>query len=225
MTEPKRVLIVLPSSANAIITQDSVNSLLSFLQGHKVIVETTAKQGSSALLTNNSSLSFEEALHRFISARENARVKLDENVRPAEFSITRPRRVKYGSLYYFAVLILSGSDFTEFNDPTLLQVLKEVYLSQGIVGGLAYGQAIVSKVIVRNHSIIEGLKVTCFGKTDGGDGSLEKILYEAGANVSFVAAKKPHVVIDGSIMTAQNPESAEMLAENLVDRLGGIVTL
>jgi putative intracellular protease/amidase len=227
MTEAKRVLVALPTSSSTI-SREHVNQMLSFFDSRRVVVEIASKLGTSTLISEQHPgvVTFEEALRRFSSSRERARVTLNSATRPGDFSVTRPRKVKLGALYYFAVLVLSGSDtLEEVNDESLMQLLLEVYLSQGMIGGLSSGQALLANLTAGNRPILEGLKTTCFGKIEGGSGDLERILTGAGANVSFVQAGKPHVVIDGSIITAQNSESAQMMAENCVDRLNGIISL
>lgn len=76
--------------------------------------------------------------------------------------------------------------------------------------------------------LVKGRKLTAFsneeeragGKAEQAKWLLEDRLREDGADVSVGEAWQPNVVVDGNLLTGQNPASSKPLAEELEKRLG-----
>ena len=77
------------------------------------------------------------------------------------------------------------------------------------------------------EELVEGKKVTGFtneeeeavGLTEVVPFLLEDMLREAGGDYSKAEPFKPHVVVDGLLITGQNPPSSEPAAEALLEAL------
>jgi putative intracellular protease/amidase len=74
---------------------------------------------------------------------------------------------------------------------------------------------------------VRGKKLTGFSKKEEFDYAREDVAYELedalkaeGAVYTSTANWQPHVVVDGRLMTGQNPASAAPLAKELVAALG-----
>lgn len=75
--------------------------------------------------------------------------------------------------------------------------------------------------------VVAGRKITGFsneeekaaGKADKAKWLLEDRLRELGADVSTGPAWQPFTVVDGDLLTGQNPASSEALAKKLLERL------
>ena len=114
------------------------------------------------------------------------------------------------------------------NDKFLAKVIEYFYNTEKIISAVCHGPAgLLLAQDKWNTSILKNKKVTCF--TDDEEKivkysdlipfSLETKIRELGAN--FIA-KKPwaeHVEIDGNIITGQNPASAILVAEKVIEKL------
>ncbi len=77
--------------------------------------------------------------------------------------------------------------------------------------------------------VVKGANVTCFtnseeaavGLSDVVPFSVEDMLKQYGGKFSRTDNWKPHVVVDGHLITGQNPASSEAVAKALLDQLAG----
>lgn len=114
------------------------------------------------------------------------------------------------------------------SDSYAIKLIRDFYESDRPIAMVCHAPAILRDVKKTNGEyLVKGLNVTGFKNAEDSEiellhhllFSLEDELKGRGANYSFVENWKPHVVIDGVLMSGQSPASAVPLAEALRDRL------
>lgn len=132
-------------------------------------------------------------------------------------------------LDYDAIFIPGGLgpmvDIT--GDPEVQRAVLRAYDGGRLVGAVCHGPSALLGVTREDGApLLQGRKVTAFSNAEE-DGyaradvpfMLEEALRAAGADYSAAPPWQPHVVLDGRIMTGQNPASAGPLAEAMVAAL------
>jgi putative intracellular protease/amidase len=133
---------------------------------------------------------------------------------------------------YDAVLYAGGHgtmwDFPD--EPGLQRIARAVYEAGGVVAAVCHGPAGLLELRLSDGSLlIDGRTVAGFtdeeeaavGLTAVVPFSLQESLERRGAKHLRVDAFQPHVVVDGRLVTGQNPASAAGTAEAVVDVLAG----
>lgn len=114
------------------------------------------------------------------------------------------------------------------NDKTLANILTYFDSKNLIIASVCHGPAgLVSAKNKDGKSILAGRKVTGFsnkeeeiaGHTKDVPFALETRLKELGANYSAKEPWSSYVVVDKNLITGQNPQSSEELAETIVNSL------
>lgn len=132
---------------------------------------------------------------------------------------------RYAAVYYV------GGHGTMWDLPEndkLSDITKAVYENEGVVAAVCHGPSGLVNIQLSNGKyLVEGKKVTSF--TDSEERAaqqaevvpflLESKLKERGAIYSGAANWEQHVVVDGRLITGQNPASAGALAEELLKLL------
>jgi len=119
-------------------------------------------------------------------------------------------------------------DFPENKD--LAELTTAIYENKGAVGAVCHGPAGLVNVTLSDGShLVDGKRVACF--TDSEERAMElddvvpfllqSTLKERGATVVTADDFDPNVVIDGRLVTGQNPASATGVGEGLVRVLKG----
>ncbi|GMH43395.1 hypothetical protein BSKO_11317 [Bryopsis sp. KO-2023] len=128
----------------------------------------------------------------------------------------------------FDVLYLPGGHGVCYDmpqDPSLAKLLGEACDSGKIVSSVCHGPAaFASAKLASGDSIVNGKKVTGFsnseeeavGKTAAVPFLLEDRLKELGGSYSSVEDWNPHTVVDGKLVTGQNPGSSTGVAQAVV---------
>ncbi|AQA17770.1 type 1 glutamine amidotransferase domain-containing protein [Halioglobus japonicus] len=107
--------------------------------------------------------------------------------------------------------------------------LIENALAQGKpVAAVCHAPAVLIRATVEGEPMVKGRRVTGFtnseeaavGLTDVVPFLLEDRLHELGGNFSAAADWEPHVVVDGLLITGQNPASSAPVADALIDAIG-----
>lgn len=155
----------------------------------------------------------------FLDDPEMAR-KLESTARPQDVS----------AAHYAAVVYVGGHgtmwDFPGNTD--LAGLAREVYEAGGAVAAVCHGPAGLVDVTLSDGShLVAGKNVTGFtnseeaavGLTDVVPFLLASALEERGAKHTGAADFSPHVVVDGRLVTGQNPASATGLGKALVEVL------
>jgi putative intracellular protease/amidase len=130
---------------------------------------------------------------------------------------------------YAAVYFAGGSGpmFDLVDNQPAQKITREIYQNGGLVAADCHGPvALVNVKLTNGQLLIAGKKVT--GKANAEEGRwgrsiypflLEDKLKQAGALYSNGANNQPHVVVDQRLITAQNPASAILMTEKLIEQL------
>lgn len=121
----------------------------------------------------------------------------------------------------------SGPMFDFIDNESIHKLTAKIYESGGIVSADCHGIAGLLKVILSNGTrLISGKKLTAKANHEEGRWArnnypflLEDKIAELGGRYSSKAKGKPHVVVDGRLITGQNPASAMPMAKQLVQKL------
>ncbi|MFK7839879.1 MAG: type 1 glutamine amidotransferase domain-containing protein [Bdellovibrionales bacterium] len=114
------------------------------------------------------------------------------------------------------------------NNETLANIITETLDDERIVAAVCHGPAVFVGVLDKNgEPLVKGKTITTFtdseeeavGLTDEVPFLLETRLRELGANISIVDNFQPHSVVDGLIVTGQNPASAKPVAADVIKLL------
>jgi len=133
---------------------------------------------------------------------------------------------------YDAVLFAGGHgtmwDFP--HDRALADFGRDVYESGGIVAAVCHGPAaLVGITLSDGRPLVEGRQVAAFTNDEEEAVGLTRVvpfllqsrLEDLGAKHSAAADFEAHVVVDGRLVTGQNPASAAGVAQAVVDLLEG----
>lgn len=131
---------------------------------------------------------------------------------------------------YDAVFIPGGHG-TMFDMPdnkVLGQIISDVYAQGKVVAALCHGPAgLLGATQPNGDPLVSGKKVAAFtnqeedavGLTEAMPFLLQTRLEEQGATVLTVDNFQPQVVVDGRLVTGQNPASSELAAEKVIELL------
>lgn len=113
------------------------------------------------------------------------------------------------------------------NDKNSSALIEAFYTNNKPIAFVCHSPAVLKNVKVNGEFLVKGKKVTGFsnteeaavGLTDVVPFLLEDALQENGAIYSKVADWNPYAVVDGLLITGQNPASSKLVAEKLVNQL------
>lgn len=146
---------------------------------------------------------------------------------------TTPLREFLGRASEFDAVFYPGGHgpmFDLVNDKESIQLIREFYNAGKIVSAVCHGPVVFANVTLDNgEPLVKGRQVTGFTNEEEDQVQLtsamplllEDALVKAGAK--FVKAEKAwgeKVVVDGQIITGQNPGSAKAIGEALAKALG-----
>lgn len=128
---------------------------------------------------------------------------------------------------YDAIFIPGGHAPMEdlAHDPDLGRVLREAEAVKKIIAPVCHGPAaLLSANLPGGRWLFEGRTLAAFsneeerlnGTADVAPWLLENVLRSRGGTVEDVKAWAPHVIVDGNLLSGQNPASAGPLAEKVV---------
>ena len=131
---------------------------------------------------------------------------------------------KYHAIYFAGG---SGPMFDFINNESIHKLTAEIYESGGIVTADCHGIAALLNVKLSNETrLISGKKLTAKANHEEGRWArnsypflLEDKITELGGHYSSKTKGKPHVVVDGRLITGQNPASAIPMTNQLVQQL------
>ncbi|MFF5207692.1 type 1 glutamine amidotransferase domain-containing protein [Streptosporangium sp. NPDC000396] len=131
---------------------------------------------------------------------------------------------------YDAILYVGGHgtmwDFP--GDAALARVARDIYEAGGVVAAVCHGPAgLLGITLSDGRHLVDGKAVTAFTNDEESAVELTGVvpfplqtaLEERGARHSGAANFAPHVVVDGRLITGQNPASAVGVAEAVVKAL------
>ncbi|MDU2064831.1 MAG: type 1 glutamine amidotransferase domain-containing protein [Sporomusaceae bacterium] len=134
----------------------------------------------------------------------------------------------------FDALILPGGHGPMFDlavDAKLAALLNKFHNSNKIIGAVCHGPAaLVSAVLDNGQSLIAGKKVTGFTNEEERTVQLDHLvpflledkLKELGGTYVSKGAWQAHVVVDGNLITGQNPQSSALFAKAIIDELANL---
>ena len=114
------------------------------------------------------------------------------------------------------------------NNPTLARIITEMLAAKKPVAAVCHGPAVfVGVENEKGEPLVRGKNITAFtdaeeaavGLTEEVPFLLETRLRELGANVITVDNFQSHSIVDGLIVTGQNPASAKAVAANIIKLL------
>jgi putative intracellular protease/amidase len=127
---------------------------------------------------------------------------------------------------YSAVYFAGGSGpmFDLIDNKQAQKLTREIYENGGIVSADCHGPAALINVKLTNGKrLIEGKKITAKANVEEGFWArsnypflLEDKIKQLGGIYSAAKKSKPYVVIDGRLITGQNPASAIPMAKSLI---------
>jgi len=130
------------------------------------------------------------------------------------------------SWQYQAVYFAGGSGpmFDLIDDAQAQRVTREIYENDGFVSADCHGPAALLNVkLSTGERLIKGKKLTAKANIEEGSWArsnypflLENKISELGGYYSSAGKSQEHVVVDGRLVTGQNPASAIPMAEALV---------
>ncbi|HIE58868.1 MAG TPA: type 1 glutamine amidotransferase domain-containing protein [Hydrogenothermaceae bacterium] len=131
---------------------------------------------------------------------------------------------------YSAIVFVGGSgtmwDFP--NNEDVQRVTASIYESNGIVSAICHGPAALVNVKLSNGKyLVSGKKVSAITNEEEKDLKMTKInpfmlqdkLTERGAKHIYGKPWQENVVVDGRLITGQNPASALKVAEKIIEHL------
>ncbi|MFI7213610.1 type 1 glutamine amidotransferase domain-containing protein [Micromonospora maritima] len=132
----------------------------------------------------------------------------------------------------YDVIVFAGGHGTMWDfpdDPDLARIARAIYEGGGVVAAVCHGpSALVNLTLTDGSRLVAGKRVAGFtndeeaavGLTDEVPFLLADKLTEAGAQHVPAPNFTEHVVVDGRLVTGQNPQSARALAEAVVKLRG-----
>lgn len=131
----------------------------------------------------------------------------------------------------FDAIIIPGGHGPMFdlaNNTLLAELLKEFAQADKIIGAVCHGPAaLVSTVLENGRPLVAGKRVAGFSNVEERAAQLDKLvpflledkLTELGGIYISQEAWQEHVVVDGNLITGQNPQSSTMFAKAILDKL------
>lgn len=218
-----KVLLALTSHAQLGNTGKSTGYYLSELSHPYSVLEQAgfnidlvSPQGGKAPLDENSR-DLTDPINRGFLERTNIVQQLDHTAKPQQVNAKN----------YAAILFIGGhGTMWDFHDNIELQrIAATIYQNGGIVAAVCHGPAsLVNLKLSDGNYLIKGKKLTAFSNAEEEavglsqivPFALESTLVEKGAFYTKAPLWQKHVVIDGRLLTGQNPASATALGEAIV---------
>ncbi|WP_229051576.1 type 1 glutamine amidotransferase domain-containing protein [Aeromicrobium sp. Leaf350] len=154
-------------------------------------------------------------------ADEAVQKQLDATPRLSEISAT-----DYDTVYFVGG---HGTMWDFPDDPSVASVARTIYENDGVVAAVCHGpSALVGITLGSGRPLVTGKNVAAFtnaeeeaaGLTDAVPFLLQTRLEELGAHVQVGPNFHENVVVDGRLVTGQNPQSAAGVAREVVATLG-----
>jgi len=133
------------------------------------------------------------------------------------------------SLDYQAVYFAGGAGpmFDLITDTKAHDIARKIYENGGLVAADCHGPAALINIKLSNGEyLIKGKNITAKANSEEGFWAratypylLEDKIKELGGNFTAANKGEPHVVVDGQLITGQNPASATLVAEKMLQHL------
>ena len=117
------------------------------------------------------------------------------------------------------------------DNPLVKKIIKESYENKNVIGAVCHGpSALLNVILSGGNNLLEGKKINSFTKAEEdidkhflGDVipfMLDEELKKQGANFSNTTPFDSFVVVEGNLITGQNPASASGVAVEMIKSLG-----
>lgn len=130
---------------------------------------------------------------------------------------------------YDAIYLVGGHGaMFDFRDPAVAALVAEFADTGKVVSAVCHGPAgLLDVTLADGRPLLKGRKVTGFswreeklaGRKDAVPFNLEKALGKRGRYTRAMLPMKSHVVVDGTLVTGQNPTSAKGVGEEVVKQV------
>jgi len=143
---------------------------------------------------------------------------------PNSLTINTVKANDYQAIYFAGG---SGPMFDFVDNEAMQKLTASIYQNGGVVSADCHGIAALLNVTLENgNRLIAGKKITAKANHEEGRWArnnypflLEDKITELGGRYSSTTMGKPHVVVDGRLITGQNPASAIPMAKQLIQTL------
>lgn len=114
------------------------------------------------------------------------------------------------------------------NNPHVHELVKHIYEKEGIVAAVCHGPCALVNVQLSNHDyLVKGKRMTCFTNDEEKENgtcnvvpfSVQTALSNCHAQFELQPNWSNHVVVDGRLITGQNPQSAADVGNQIVKQL------
>lgn len=121
-----------------------------------------------------------------------------------------------------------GAMFDMPDNPLVAGVLERTWAQGGVVSAVCHGPAALVGVRDEDRTpLVQNRRVSCFTNEEEREVGLDEVmpflletrLQELGAQIDNRGKFEPHVVVDGRLVTGQNPPSSQVTANAVVDVL------
>lgn len=177
-------------------------------------------KGGSAPLDPSSVEAFanDESCKKFLGRKE-----LWENTKPLKEFLGRAS--EFDAIFYPGG---HGPMYDLVDDKDSIQLIQEFYAAGKPVSAVCHGPIVFANVNVDGKPLVEGRTVTGFTNEEEDQAQLsdampfllEDVLKSKGANFAKTQAWGEKVVVDGQVITGQNPASAHGVGEALLKAIG-----
>ena len=130
---------------------------------------------------------------------------------------------------YLAIFYVGGHGpcFDLVSDVNSIELISKFWDAGKPVSAVCHGPVVFTNVNVNGEALVKGRNVTCFtdeeeeqaGLTDAVPELVESKLRSLGAHFNAGKAWGENVVVDGMLITGQNPASASLTAKKLVEAI------
>lgn len=182
-------------------------------------VDVASVQGGMAPVDQSSFEEKDEYNERFLNDAKLMR----KVMRSIPLSSINPK--EYGAIVFSGG---SGAMWDFPNNQHVNRISREIYESEGIVSAICHGPAALVDIRLTNGKyLVAGKRVSAFTNEEEGILGQTKILPfllqdklgERGAKHVYGKAFEENVVVDGRLITGQNPKSAKKVAEIIIEKL------
>lgn len=162
----------------------------------------------------------DDEAHKRVMLDPSFITKLEKTLTPSDVNVG-----EYDAVFYpggFGLL----SDLSD--DKSVAQLTAKIYEAGGVVGAVCHGPAALLPIVLSNgQPLLANKKVTAFtheeeiaaDTIDKIPFILEYVISKVAASYTKINAWKEFIVIDGKLITGQNPSSAHGVGKAMVDSL------
>ncbi len=179
-------------------------------------VDVASPQGGKAPV-DPKSIDLKDPINKAMWETKATRAKLDNTLKLSELD-----PAQYGAIIFAGG---HGTMWDFADDKDIQRLSRQIYEKNGgVVAAVCHGPAALVNVTLSNgQPLVKGKNVAAFSNDEEAAAGLTKVmpflletaLIEKGANYSKAALWAKHVMVDGHLVTGQNPASAKGVGEEV----------